>query len=142
MFQWSKREFGRVCVRLELDKQLSLGVWVEGPNGRFYQNVEYERISSLCFNYGIVGHLSSTCGARSVVDGSVQKEGNCNVEGKKFEASQEEPAYGPWIHVNNRKKSWFNQRKVRQTNSNPVIKGFKQIFKKKLVQEISQVANA
>ncbi|PKU85264.1 hypothetical protein MA16_Dca010423 [Dendrobium catenatum] len=125
MFQWSKREFGRVCVRMELDRQLSLGVWIEGPNGRFFQNVEYERISSLCYNCGKVGYLSSAYGVKVVVEGSVQKESICNEEVKEVGASQEAAVYGPWIHVNNRKKNWSNQRRVSHVSSNPVPKGFK-----------------
>ncbi|KAI0492362.1 hypothetical protein KFK09_026633 [Dendrobium nobile] len=99
MFQWSKREFGRVCVRLELDKQLPLGVWVDGPNGRFFQKVEYERISSLCYNCGKVGHLDSACGANNVVKCSVPEEGICNKGVEKIGASKDSSAYGPWIHV-------------------------------------------
>ncbi|KAL0921333.1 hypothetical protein M5K25_008395 [Dendrobium thyrsiflorum] len=37
MFQWGRREFARVCVRVMLDKPLPLGVWVEGSTGRFFQ---------------------------------------------------------------------------------------------------------
>ncbi|KAI0507245.1 hypothetical protein KFK09_013367 [Dendrobium nobile] len=37
MFQWGRREFARVCVRMELDKPLPLGVWVEGLGGRFFK---------------------------------------------------------------------------------------------------------
>ncbi|KAL0903247.1 hypothetical protein M5K25_027608 [Dendrobium thyrsiflorum] len=43
------------CVRLELDKPLPLGVWVDGIAGRFFQKVEYEKISTFCYNCGMVG---------------------------------------------------------------------------------------
>ncbi|KAL0910797.1 hypothetical protein M5K25_018886 [Dendrobium thyrsiflorum] len=36
MFHWGKREFARVCVCMELDKPLPLGVWVDGIAGRFF----------------------------------------------------------------------------------------------------------
>ncbi|XP_028549945.1 uncharacterized protein LOC114579457 [Dendrobium catenatum] len=61
MFQWGRREFARVCVRIELDKKLPLGVWVEGLHGRFFQKVEYEKVSTLCFNCGKLGHLNKAC---------------------------------------------------------------------------------
>ncbi|XP_020697250.1 uncharacterized protein LOC110110211 [Dendrobium catenatum] len=57
MFQWSRREFARVCVRVKLDEKLPLGVWVEGDLGKFYQNIEYERLSTFCFNFGKLSHL-------------------------------------------------------------------------------------
>ncbi|PKU83443.1 integrator complex subunit 11 [Dendrobium catenatum] len=61
MFQWSKREFARVCVRVALDKQLPLGILVEGTEGRFFQNLEYEIISSFCFECGKIGHIIEEC---------------------------------------------------------------------------------
>ncbi|KAI0530913.1 hypothetical protein KFK09_000461 [Dendrobium nobile] len=115
MFQWSKREFGRVCVRLELDKQLPLGVWVDGPNG----------ISSLCYNCGKVGHLDSACGANNVVKCSVPEEGISYKSVEKNGASKDSSAYGPWIHVHYWKKNRIDQRRV---------------FKEKEVQEKSQSA--
>ncbi|XP_020681220.1 uncharacterized protein LOC110098664 [Dendrobium catenatum] len=99
MFQWSKSEFEKVCVRLELNKQLPLGVWVDGPKGRFFQKVEYERISSLCYNCGKVGHFDYACGANNVVKCSVPEEGICNKGVEKIGASKDSSTYNPWIHV-------------------------------------------
>ncbi|KAI0529238.1 hypothetical protein KFK09_001785 [Dendrobium nobile] len=56
MFQWGRREFGRVCVRIQLDNKLPLGVWVEGKAGRFYQRIENERVPNFCFKCGLIGH--------------------------------------------------------------------------------------
>ncbi|XP_020697948.2 uncharacterized protein LOC110110690 [Dendrobium catenatum] len=61
MFQWGRREFGRVYVRINLDAKLPLGVWVEGYYGRFYQKIEYERVPSFCFNCGLIGHSKEQC---------------------------------------------------------------------------------
>ncbi|KAI0497216.1 hypothetical protein KFK09_020438 [Dendrobium nobile] len=69
MFQWSKREFSKVCVRMELDKQLPSGVWVEGPNGRFFQKVEYERISYLGYKCGMIEHLTNSCEVNKLKEG-------------------------------------------------------------------------
>lgn len=44
MFQWGRRSFTRFCVRIELDRKLPLGVWVEGSLGRFFKKIEYEYI--------------------------------------------------------------------------------------------------
>ncbi|KAI0530781.1 hypothetical protein KFK09_000329 [Dendrobium nobile] len=74
-FQWGRREFARVCVRVKLDKQLPLGVWVDGVNGRFFQKAEYEKISSFCFNCGRIGHLIDACSL-------IMKEGDIMDMGK------------------------------------------------------------
>ncbi|KAI0492143.1 hypothetical protein KFK09_026409 [Dendrobium nobile] len=57
-FRWSKREFARVCVKIDLEKKLPNGVWVEGSAGRFFQRVEYEKVDLLCYQCGKVGHES------------------------------------------------------------------------------------
>ncbi|KAI0529109.1 hypothetical protein KFK09_001656 [Dendrobium nobile] len=60
-FWWSKREFARVCVRIDLEKKLLNGTWVEGSAGRFFQRVEYEKIDLMCYQCGRVGHDKKTC---------------------------------------------------------------------------------
>ncbi|PKU79366.1 hypothetical protein MA16_Dca000711 [Dendrobium catenatum] len=61
MFQWGRREFARICVCVKLDKPLPLGVWVDSKAGRFFQNVEYEKISSFCYDCGMIGHIKMEC---------------------------------------------------------------------------------
>ncbi|XP_020698122.2 uncharacterized protein LOC110110827 [Dendrobium catenatum] len=60
-FRWSKREFARVCVIIDLEKKLLNGTWVEGSAGRFFQRVEYEKIDLMCYQCGRVGHDKKTC---------------------------------------------------------------------------------
>ncbi|KAL0915657.1 hypothetical protein M5K25_016090 [Dendrobium thyrsiflorum] len=100
MFLWGKREFARVCVRLELDKPLPLGVWVDGIAGRFFQKVEYERISTFCFNCGMIGHDKSACTNGRAVDNNQEKViGNLNATDR----GDHEKAYGPWTLVKHKK---------------------------------------
>ncbi|XP_020681302.2 uncharacterized protein LOC110098732 [Dendrobium catenatum] len=61
MFQWGKREFSRICVRARMDQYLPPGTWVEIIAGKFYQRFEYEKISTLCYGCGMVGHLKHDC---------------------------------------------------------------------------------
>ncbi|XP_020686968.2 uncharacterized protein LOC110102827 [Dendrobium catenatum] len=59
--RWGKREYARVCVRINLDKKLPKGVWIEGIQGRIFQKVEYEKMTSLCYHCGIIGHSKNSC---------------------------------------------------------------------------------
>ncbi|XP_028552874.1 uncharacterized protein LOC114580217 [Dendrobium catenatum] len=61
-----RREYARVCVRLDLAKQLQTGTWVNGWKGRFYQRVEYEGLGMSCFGCGHVGHKQDQCPTRKV----------------------------------------------------------------------------
>ncbi|KAL0910884.1 hypothetical protein M5K25_018981 [Dendrobium thyrsiflorum] len=102
MFLWGRREFARVCVRLELDKPLPLGVWVDGIAGRFFQKVEYEKISTFCYNCRMVGHDKSECtNGRAVEPSKVEVIGNLVATDR----SDHEKSYGPWILVKHKKGS-------------------------------------
>ncbi|XP_020701176.1 uncharacterized protein LOC110113087 [Dendrobium catenatum] len=59
--KWSKREYARCCVRIDLEKKLPRGVWIEGIHGRTFQRVEYEKLYSLCYCCGKVGHSKDVC---------------------------------------------------------------------------------
>ncbi|PKA46003.1 hypothetical protein AXF42_Ash019764 [Apostasia shenzhenica] len=56
-----KIAFARVCVRVNLAQPLKLGVWINGPKGKFFQRVEYEGITVICFKCGVVGHRDKNC---------------------------------------------------------------------------------
>ncbi|XP_020674344.1 uncharacterized protein LOC110093710 [Dendrobium catenatum] len=58
---WGRREYARVCVRMNLENKLQAGVWVNGWNGRFYQKVEYEGIGIMCFGCDKIGHRRDHC---------------------------------------------------------------------------------
>ncbi|KAI0524557.1 hypothetical protein KFK09_003931 [Dendrobium nobile] len=105
-FRWGKREFSRICVRIELEKKLLIGVWVEGSAGRFFQRVEYEKIDLLCYQCGKVGHEVKSCpknvsvGIQDLKCGKSFDANNEDIkevtDGKKPITSAE---FGPWIHV-------------------------------------------
>ncbi|PKU66786.1 hypothetical protein MA16_Dca015046 [Dendrobium catenatum] len=114
IFHWSRREFGRVCVRIKLDEKLPLGVWVEGNLGKFYQNIEYERLHTFCFTCGKLRHLKEDCSRKVSADNQIKLAiGNQANEDILVEASKVKDTvsksnannvyngngYGPWIHV-------------------------------------------
>ncbi|XP_028549771.1 uncharacterized protein LOC110108706 [Dendrobium catenatum] len=59
-----RREYARVCVRMNLANKLQSGVWVNGMNDRFYQKVEHEGIGLMCYGCGKVGHQKEFCPSR------------------------------------------------------------------------------
>ncbi|KAL0903259.1 hypothetical protein M5K25_027621 [Dendrobium thyrsiflorum] len=136
MFQWGRREFARVCVRLKLHEKLPLGIWVEGSSSKFYQKIEYERIPNFCYNCGFIGHLKSNCNngnserAMNMED-SVNTTGNLDVavNAKSNGASRPEAnvnvdrtnGYGPWLQVyygkNKLRKSVFKKTAMQSDTS-------------------------
>ncbi|XP_020704048.1 uncharacterized protein LOC110115216 [Dendrobium catenatum] len=98
MFQWGRREFARVCMRIEIDQSLPLGVWVESISGRFFQKVEYEKISSFYFQCGMIGHVKGdsikTNSIQENVKLSNSNDGLASDVGKKIE-EVDAASYGP-----------------------------------------------
>ncbi|KAL0922998.1 hypothetical protein M5K25_007039 [Dendrobium thyrsiflorum] len=58
---WGRNAFARVCVRMDRGAKFPPGVWISGLHGKFFQRVEYEGISHLCYHCGLVGHKISHC---------------------------------------------------------------------------------
>ncbi|KAI0493871.1 hypothetical protein KFK09_023997 [Dendrobium nobile] len=111
MFQWGRREFARVCVRVRLDQCLPLGVWVESISVKFFQKFEYEKVSTLCYGCGMVEHLKNDCKLKTAGNSGMEMNGGGTMEAKEVEKVKEDVAdssYGPWIMV----KKKFNRRPV------------------------------
>ncbi|KAL0927749.1 hypothetical protein M5K25_001956 [Dendrobium thyrsiflorum] len=105
MFHWGRREFARVCVRVKLDEPLPLKVWVDSIAGRFFQIVEYEKISNFFFDCGMIGHVKEDCGKRKPLPDGVKFDAIKNGGGAGVSCMHEEveaTSYGPWILVNNK----------------------------------------
>ncbi|PKU60516.1 hypothetical protein MA16_Dca028500 [Dendrobium catenatum] len=97
MFRWGRREFARACIRINLNSKLPCGIWIEGLNGRFYQKVEYENLSSICFKCGRIGHKDFVC----------PNSNNINLADKEVPSNSslhDEISLGPWMHVKFKKK--------------------------------------
>ncbi|XP_020699925.2 uncharacterized protein LOC110112157 [Dendrobium catenatum] len=80
MFQWGRREFYRVCIRIKLHDKLPLGVWVEGSQDSSQGSKEaYNQIKHADF---------------------VNKESH-KVSGNELEGGMVEDnnSYGPLVHV-------------------------------------------
>ncbi|XP_020687221.1 uncharacterized protein LOC110103014 [Dendrobium catenatum] len=105
-FRWGKREFARICVKIDLEKKLPNGVWIDGLAGRFFQRVEYEKLNLLCYHCGRARHELNACPEKVVLGIKNQAMGNSEESigeesktegGIKNAVTNEE--YGPWIHV-------------------------------------------
>ncbi|XP_028547939.1 uncharacterized protein LOC110093766 [Dendrobium catenatum] len=103
-FKWGKREYARCCVRIDLEKKLPTGVWIEGINESLFQRVEYEKLTSLCYQCGRVGHSKDDCpDSITVVDTDMRNQGSKeNVkqvdEAKSEYVKKKDEEYGSWIH--------------------------------------------
>ncbi|KAI0492226.1 hypothetical protein KFK09_026495 [Dendrobium nobile] len=112
MFQWGRREFARVCIRMKLDQYLPLGVWVESISGRFSQKVEYVKISTFYFECGMIGHVKNDCkhgihiNKEPVVGSS---KGGLGLNGEKVKRDND-ASYGPWVLVNHKRSRRLIQR--------------------------------
>ncbi|XP_020681528.1 uncharacterized protein LOC110098918 [Dendrobium catenatum] len=95
--QWGRREFVRIYVRIKLEDRLTLGVWVEGISGKFYQKIEYEGIFYFCFKCERIGHLKNNC---LVASAEICQEEGVNEVDKE--------GYRPWIHVNYGRRRFNN----------------------------------
>ncbi|XP_020678209.1 uncharacterized protein LOC110096540 [Dendrobium catenatum] len=118
MFQWSKREFSIISMRVKLDQQLPLGVWVESISGRFFQKFEYKKISTFCYNCGLIGHVKSDLKNR--MNDTMERIAEVGkrrpiLETKKSISMDTESSYGPWIMVKR------NNRRPERLNENPKI---------------------
>ncbi|KAI0488531.1 hypothetical protein KFK09_028366 [Dendrobium nobile] len=116
-FRRGKREFALICVKIDLEKKLPNGVWIDGLAGRFFQWVEYEKINLLCYHCGRAGHELKTSPEKVVLGIKNQAMGNSKEvigevrktdEGIKTAVTNAE--YGPWIHVQ------FKNRRVFKDN--------------------------
>ncbi|XP_028549387.1 uncharacterized protein LOC114579333 [Dendrobium catenatum] len=120
---WGRREYARVCVRMNMANKLQVGVWVKGWNGRFYQKVEYEGIGIMCFGCGKIGHRRDHCPLKDGGhgDGGMRKAGeqlkqneptvknpeqsSGRIERAEKECDQEnDEEVGPWIQVPPRRR--------------------------------------
>ncbi|PKU67023.1 hypothetical protein MA16_Dca025991 [Dendrobium catenatum] len=93
MFRWGRREFARACVRVKLNSKLPSGIWVEGIHGKFFQKIEFENLSSICFKCGKIGHKGVVC------PNGFQNSDLINKEVPKEPLLVEDSSYGPWMHV-------------------------------------------
>ncbi|KAI0524614.1 hypothetical protein KFK09_003991 [Dendrobium nobile] len=118
MFQWRRREFRRICVPINMDTQLPLGVWVEGSTGKFFQKLEYKRLPNLCFECGKLGHLKKDYKEKTLGEINVPAKANLNQReesintnkrfGPTMNSEKTNEGYGPWLLVNYGKKRYRN----------------------------------
>ncbi|KAL0923914.1 hypothetical protein M5K25_004701 [Dendrobium thyrsiflorum] len=92
-FKWGRREFARVCIRINLENKLPNGIWVDGINGSVSQLMQPEK--------------------RHNVDSNAQ-------EGIKNCGQQDE--YGPWIHVKFKNNRLKNGRSMHAGDTNSSLK--------------------
>lgn len=108
-------------MRVKLDSNLPLGVWVEGSFGKFFQAIEYERLPTFCLSCGRIGHLKENClvncsepDKTPIIMGNSKEILRSNEVGKVVEREVpcKEVGDGPWIQVNYGSKKNKNTQSV------------------------------
>ncbi|KAI0496281.1 hypothetical protein KFK09_022595 [Dendrobium nobile] len=141
-FRWGKKEFARICVKVDLEKKLPNGVWIDGIAGRFFQRVEYEKINLLCYHCGCVGHELNTC-PEKVAQGIKDQSKNTpetiisaekNSVGTKHNAVTK-VEYGPWIHVQFKNRRNYNNANGFRSNKSSNIKEKIEVGKQSITVE-------
>ncbi|XP_028554372.1 uncharacterized protein LOC114580578 [Dendrobium catenatum] len=124
-FRCGKRAFARVCVKIDLEKKLPNGVWVEGSAGRFFQRVEYEKVDLLCCHCGRVGHNKMECPEKvvhGITDQAISKS-DADESSKTFPEANSgmiKSEYGLWIHINKMDNMGFKP--VQKANATEIKK--------------------
>ncbi|XP_020705175.1 uncharacterized protein LOC110116068 [Dendrobium catenatum] len=110
---WSKKEFARVCVRVDLESKLPSRIWVDGIGGRFFQKVEYEKLSSFCFHCARIGHLKADF-SDLVFKSAEHNEDLNDKANQSISHNNVQENYGPWIHIKFKKRSNFKANQMGQ----------------------------
>ncbi|KAK8510833.1 hypothetical protein V6N12_009674 [Hibiscus sabdariffa] len=94
--------FARMAVSINLKKPLVSKLMI---NGRL-QIIEYESLPTVCFNYGIYGHLQDICPKNKVPsnDCPMNRE-TVQVVPAPVEAPAPVDPYGPWMLVEKRRRN-------------------------------------
>lgn len=58
----------RVCLDIDLAKPLKQGFWLEDDGKKVFIIVQYEKLPTFCYNYGLVGHGATACTHRRSVN--------------------------------------------------------------------------
>ncbi|XP_017644360.1 uncharacterized protein LOC108485001 [Gossypium arboreum] len=96
----SPGRFARMAVYVNLDKPLVSQVLINGRT----QKVEYESLSTICFNCGRYGHVDNMCPFRNV-ESSTEKGNKSpevsseNSKSAREESEKKDESYGPWMIV-------------------------------------------
>ncbi|KAL0915956.1 hypothetical protein M5K25_013427 [Dendrobium thyrsiflorum] len=112
--EWGKSSYARVCVCLDISKQLPKGVWIQGIQGKFFQKCEFEEVPLLCYGCGLIGHKQEKCPInKSSDDLDVAGRGDfpinsdhAGIVGRvdKEEKSMEDDSKHPWVVVKRKSK--------------------------------------
>ncbi|KAI0493903.1 hypothetical protein KFK09_024030 [Dendrobium nobile] len=140
LFQWGRREFARVCMRVKIDQSLPLRVWVKSISRRFFQKVEYEKIASFFYHCGMIGHDKAECNKGKSIQKEVEKaDCFCGVapEGGNKSEDVNLAAFGSWVLVNHKR----NRRTIQRNNlMKPNVKYVKK--QDNPIQKIRNTTNA
>ncbi|KAI0488576.1 hypothetical protein KFK09_028414 [Dendrobium nobile] len=104
----------------------SIGTWVESISGKFYQRFEYEKILTLCYGCGMVGHLKPDCRLKAGGNSGTKMNIGVSREDKEVgevQGENSDHSYGPWIMV----KKKLNRKTVIQKEKPIPVKKYDKV---------------
>ncbi|XP_019158194.1 PREDICTED: uncharacterized protein LOC109154909 [Ipomoea nil] len=116
-----KVKFARAAVEIDLLKPLVSMVWVSDR----VQRVEFEGLHAICFDCGEVGHVSSKCPKKVVVDTQPQTPQEPEITMETGGTEEVAPAekvrekYGPWMIVSYNNDKLHSKHRSMNTKTNP-----------------------
>ncbi|KAL4379799.1 hypothetical protein GQ457_02G025960 [Hibiscus cannabinus] len=99
---WERGKFARLAVTVDLNKPLVPCIGIDG----FIQNLEYEGLHHICYNYGVYGHLKESCMGKDSRNGG-SRDDPLVLEREKAtneESTKERDLFGPWMMVDSRRR--------------------------------------
>ncbi|KAG9444330.1 hypothetical protein H6P81_015670 [Aristolochia fimbriata] len=83
----TRTNVARVCMEVDLVKELPKRVWIGIGDGGFWQEIQYEKLPSYCKICKLQGHSVQKCKAHGD-DRSQEKDKNSTLSGLKYERSK------------------------------------------------------
>ncbi|KAL0906199.1 hypothetical protein M5K25_024673 [Dendrobium thyrsiflorum] len=122
---WGKSSYARVCISLDISKQLPKGTWIQGINGKFFQRCEFEEVPIFCFGCGRIGHFKDNCqeikpNEQMEVEGvlpAVSRPGDSPAAVLEEETVETAITDHPWVVVKRKVRQWTKQEIVKPISS-------------------------
>ncbi|WOK94523.1 hypothetical protein Cni_G03227 [Canna indica] len=93
----TRGKFARICVLLDVKKQLEHGFWIETRGGKFFQSVAYENLPVICYSCGRIGHREEIYNLKKDNSGNKELVKERVARDVQMGEGSNDSLMGPWI---------------------------------------------